>query len=177
MNHNFHKESPSIIKKSVEFQHAIRFGAFSFFFPPLSDMVSYTSAWYRLLPTGKVRLKPFLMERQPSILLIDFLNKNLPLPEVDRQTVPPGVNPYDVWDKYEDGVAGWVPVWYPLGDRKTMRSYGEFERAYLFEKDLTRILKVMHRWPLWGSPTQKKHAVAIAMLHLFCELAGLIEKV
>jgi hypothetical protein len=118
-----------------------------------------------------------LMERKPSVLLVDFLNPDLPLPPIDWETVPPGVNPAEVWDKYEDGIAGWVPIWYPFGDKKTKRAYGEFERASCFEEDLARILKVMHRWPLWGSPTQKKHAVAIALLHLFCELEGLVERV
>jgi hypothetical protein len=35
----------------------------------------------------------------------------------------------------------------------------------------------MKRWPLEGSPEGKKQAVAIALLHLFCEVMDLIEKV
>jgi len=118
-----------------------------------------------------------LMDRKPSFLLHEFLDAAIPLPVLDWETVPLGVDPTEVWNTCEDGVAGWVPVWYPVEDQKTKRSYGEFERAWLFEEDITRILNVMHRWPLWGSRKQKKQAVAVAMLHLFCETAGLVEKV
>jgi hypothetical protein len=57
------------------------------------------------------------------------------------------------------------------------RAYAEFERAHYFEADLERILKAMKRWPFAGSPEEKKQAVAIALLHLFCECMDLIEKV
>ena len=74
-------------------------------------------------------------------------------------------------------MAGWVPVWYPFGDQKSRRAFSEFERAYFFEKDLERVLQTMHRLPLWGSSSQRKHAVGIALLHLFCEVMDLVEKV
>ena len=113
------------------------------------------------------------MIRKPNPLLIEFLDKNIPLPSIDWETVPPGVNPMDAWEMYDETVEGWVPVWFPTGDRNTGRSYGEFERAMLFNDSLERILKAMKRWPLWGSPRQKKHAAAFALLQLFCETKSL----
>jgi hypothetical protein len=117
------------------------------------------------------------MARRPNPLLKELLDPRLPLPTIDWDTVPAGVNPSEVWDGYDDGVDGWVPVWYPLGDQKTGISYGEFERSYYFNEDLERILRAMNRWPLWGSPTQKKHAVAIALLQLFCEVMDLCPRI
>lgn len=117
------------------------------------------------------------MIRKPNPLLIDFLDKDLPLPEIHWETVPPGVNPADAWEMYDETVDGCVPVWFPTTDRKTGRSYGEFERGILFNDSLERILRAMNRWPLWGSPTQKKHAVAFALLQLFCETRNLCPRV
>ncbi|MFC1856675.1 hypothetical protein ACFL9U_01450 [Thermodesulfobacteriota bacterium] len=117
------------------------------------------------------------MSRRPNPLLKDFFDKSISFPAIDWETVPPGVNPWDVWEGYDESVEGWVPVWYPIGNPKIGRSYGEFERAFFFNSDLERILKVMNRWPLWGSPKQKKHTAAIALLHLFCEVMGLVAKV
>lgn len=117
------------------------------------------------------------MIRKPNPLLVDFLDKNLSLPDINWETVPLGVNPTDAWEMYDETVEGWVPVWFPTVDPKTGRSYGEFERALLFNEDLERILKAMNRWPLWGSPTQKKHSVAFALLQLFCEARSLCPRV
>ena len=117
------------------------------------------------------------MARKPNPLLKELLDPSLTLPTIHWETVPAGVNPYEVWDGYDECVDGWVPVWYPLGDQKTGISYGEFERSYWFNEDLERILRAMNRWPLWGSPTQRKHAVAIALLHLFCEVMGLCPRI
>ncbi|MGB2689958.1 MAG: hypothetical protein WBC36_13330, partial [Desulfobacterales bacterium] len=61
----------------------------------------------------------------------------------------------------------------PTINRGTGRSYEEFERAILFNDGLERILKAMNRWPLWGSPIQRKHAVAFVLLQLFCETRAL----
>ncbi|MCG6974064.1 MAG: hypothetical protein LJE66_13045 [Desulfobacterales bacterium] len=113
------------------------------------------------------------MIRKPNPLLIEFLDKNIPLPSIDWETVPLGVNPMDAWEMYDETVEGWVPVWFPTIDRNSGRSYGEFERAQLFNDDLERILKAMNRWPLWGSPQQKKYAAAFALLQLFCETKAL----
>jgi hypothetical protein len=113
------------------------------------------------------------MSRRPNPLLEDFLDKDLPLPALHWETIPPGVNPWFVWECYDECIEGWVPIWFPAHESVSGRSYGEFERAHLFNENLERILKTMHRWPLWGSPTQKKHSVAIALLQLFCEVAGL----
>ena len=110
------------------------------------------------------------MLRKPNPLMIDFLDESLPLPTVDWETVPPGVKPHDVWKSYDTSVVGWVPVWYPTADPHCSVPYGEFQRSCLFNDSLERILKTMHRWPLWGSSTQKKHAVAFALLQLFCEV-------
>jgi hypothetical protein len=110
------------------------------------------------------------MVRKPNPLLKEFLDKSLSLPTIHWETVPPGVNPWNVWDGYDECVDGWVPVWYPYDDPETRRPWGEFERAYFFNQDLERILGAMHRWPLWGSPIRKKHTVAIALLQLFCEV-------
>jgi hypothetical protein len=117
------------------------------------------------------------MARKPNPLLEDFLDKSLPLPTLAWETVPRGVNPWLVWEAYDECIEGWVPVWFPTHDHVTGRSYREFERAALFNEGLERVLKAMHRWPLWGSPMQKKHAVAIALLQLFCEVAGLCARV
>ena len=117
------------------------------------------------------------MGRKPNPLLNEFLDKNIPLPPIDWETVPPGVNPSDAWDAQDENVEGWVPVWFPTADFKSGISYGEFERAYFFNQNLERILKAMHRWPLWGSPVQKKQAVAYALLQLFCEVRILCPKV
>lgn len=117
------------------------------------------------------------MGRRPNPLLKEFLDHDLSFPPIHWETVPPGVKPWEVWEGYDEGVEGWVPVWYPIGDPVTGKSYREFERAYFFNEDLERILRAMHRWPLWGSPKQKKHAVAIALLHLFCEVMGLCLRV
>ena len=117
------------------------------------------------------------MARKPNALMKEFLNPSLTLPTIDWETVPVGVNPYEVWGGYDECVDGWVPVWYPIGDQTTGISYGEFERSYYYDRDLERILTAMNRWPLWGSPTQKKHAVAIALLHLFCEVTGLCPRI
>ena len=117
------------------------------------------------------------MARKPNPLLKEFLDEKLPLPEIDWQTVPFGVNPADAWEMFDENVEGWVPVWYPIGDLATGTSFNEFERTYFFDKDLERILKAMHRWPLWGKPTQKKQAVAFALLQLYCEVNRLCAKV
>ena len=117
------------------------------------------------------------MARKPNPLLNEFLDKSLPLPKINWETVPPGVNPADAWETYDETVEGWVPIWFPSGDPKTGRSYSEFERAYLFNDNLERILRAMNRWPFWGSPTSKKQAVAFALLQLFCEVNALCPKV
>lgn len=103
------------------------------------------------------------MSRKPNSLLTEFLDKSIPLPTIDWETVPPGVKPVDAWEAYDEGVGGWVPIWFPSIDHKTGKSYDEFKRAFLFNEGLERILKLMNRWPLWGSPTQKKKR-----LHLPC---------
>ena len=115
--------------------------------------------------------------RKPNPLLHEFLDQTLSLPEIDWQTVPFGVNPADAWEMFDENVEGWVPIWFPVGDLGSGRSFGEFERAYYFNADLERILKVMRRWPLWGTPVQKKHAIAFALLQLYCEASMLCPKV
>jgi len=117
------------------------------------------------------------MTKNPNSLLNEFLDKNIDMPEINWETVPPDVNPSDAWDLYDETVEGWVPVWFPVSGPGGGRSYGEFERAYLFNENLERILKAMKRWPLWGSPSQKKHAVAVALLQLYCETRGRCPKV
>jgi hypothetical protein len=117
------------------------------------------------------------MARKPNPLLEEFLDENLPLPEIDWQTVPFGVNPADAWEMFDENVEGWVPVWFPTGDLRSGKSFGEFERAYFFNADLERILRGMRRWPLWGAPLQKKHAIAFALLQLYCEVHGRCPKV
>lgn len=108
--------------------------------------------------------------RKPSPLLQEFLDQSIPLPGVDWETIPPGVTPAKAWESFEENVAGWVPVWFPTHEPCSGRSYGEFERAFLFEEGLKRILKYMHRWPLWGSAREKKRAVALALLQLCSEI-------
>jgi hypothetical protein len=110
------------------------------------------------------------MAKKPNPLLLEFLDQSLPLPEIHWETVPPGVDPSDAWKAYDENVEGWVFVWFPTNDPKTGRSYEEFERACLFNDNLERILKAMHRWPLWGSSTYRKHAVSFALLQLYCEV-------
>lgn len=117
------------------------------------------------------------MPRKPNPLLNEFLDKSIDMPEIDWETVPPDVNPADAWDMYDETVEGWVPVWFPTFGPGGGRSYGEFERAHLFNESLERILKAMKRWPLWGSPSQKKYAVAVALLQLYCEIRGRCPKV
>jgi hypothetical protein len=117
------------------------------------------------------------MARRPNPLLEEFFDPGLPLPTIHWETVPPGVNPYEVWDGYDECVDGWAPIWYPSCNPKTRISYGEFERSYYFNDDLERILRAIHRWPLWGSPVQKKHAAAVALLQLFCEVMDLCPRV
>jgi hypothetical protein len=117
------------------------------------------------------------MPRKCNPLLEDFLDSSLSFPELHWETVPLEVDPFAVWEGYDEGVEGWAPVWFPSHDPVSGRSYGEFERASLFDRDLKRILRAMHRWPLWGTPTQKKHAVAIALLQLYCEILNVCERV
>ena len=117
------------------------------------------------------------MARKPNSFLEKFLGAGLSLATLHWETVPPAVNPQEVWNGYDEGVHRWVPVWYPSGDPKTGRSYREFGWSYYFNEDLQRNLRAMNRWPLWGSPTQKKHAVAIALLPLFCEVTDLCPRV
>lgn len=117
------------------------------------------------------------MARNPNPLLREFLDRALPLPDLHWETVPLGVDPYQVWEGYDEGTEGWVPIWFPCFDPVSGRSYGEFERADYFNRELIRVLSGMHRWPLWGSDKQKKHAIAIALLHLYCELMNLCEKI
>ena len=117
------------------------------------------------------------MSRKPNPLLNEFLDKSLPLPTIAWETVPPMVNPQEAWESFDENIEGWVPVWFPTGDPKRGSSYTEFERAYFFNENLERILKAMNRWPLWGSATKKKHAVAFALLQLFCEVRSYCPKV
>jgi hypothetical protein len=117
------------------------------------------------------------MSRKPNPLLKEFLDDSLPLPEIDWETVPFGVNPRDAWEMFDENIEGWVPIWFPTADLRSGLSFDEFERSYFFNEDLERILEAMHRWPLWGTPTQKKHAVAIALLHLYCEVNRFCPKV
>ena len=117
------------------------------------------------------------MGRRPNPLLTEFLDESIPLPEVDWETLPAGVVPGLVWTALDENVEGWVPVWFPVGDFGSGKTYGEFERAYWFNDDLERVLKAMKRWPLSGTKVEKKHAVAIALLHLFCEVSLFCPKV
>lgn len=117
------------------------------------------------------------MARKPNPLLLDFLDKTIDLPEVDWETVPAGVNPEVVWEGYDEGVEGWVPVWFPTFDTVSGKSYGEFERASLFNEELERILIAMHRWPPWGSTLHKKHTMAFVLLQLYCELMQLCPRI
>ncbi len=110
------------------------------------------------------------MSRRPDPLLEEFLDPTLTLPEICWDTVPFHVDPYAVWDSFEENVEGWVPAWYPVRDPVTGRSYGEFERAWYFHEHLVRTLRIMHRWPLWGTRTHKKHAVAIALIQMYCDV-------
>lgn len=126
---------------------------------------------------GLMRTGRKTMGRKPNPLLCEFLDQDLSLPKIHWETVPPGVNPTDVWDGFDECVEGWVPIWFPTVDFRSGRSYGEFERAYLFNEDLERILRAMNRWPLWGTSTQKKHAVAFALLQLYCEVRSLCPRV
>ena len=64
-----------------------------------------------------------------------------------------------------------------IGSRALQIAMGAPFLIKLSNDDLERILKAMHRWPLWGNPAQKKEAVAIALLHLYCEVHGLCAKV
>jgi hypothetical protein len=117
------------------------------------------------------------MAKKPNPLLSELLNKNIDMPEINWETVPPDINPADAWNMYDETVEGWVPIWFPTFSPGGGRSYEEFERAYLFNENLERILKAMKRWPVWGSPSQKKHAVAVALLHLYCETRGRCPKI
>jgi hypothetical protein len=117
------------------------------------------------------------MLRRPNPLLKEFLNKSIPFPEIHWETVPPDVNPWDVWNGYDDTVEGWVPIWFPDVDIVNGRSYGEFERSCLFNDELERILRAMHRWPLWGNENQKKETVAYALLQMYCEVRGYCSKI
>ncbi len=117
------------------------------------------------------------MPRQPNPLLTEFLDPSIPLPNLDWETIPSGVNPEEVWVGLDECVEGWVPVWFPSYDEVAGRSFSEFERSWLFNDDLERILSAMHKFPLWGSPKQKKHAAAIALLQLYCELKQLSPRV
>ena len=114
------------------------------------------------------------MIRKPNPLLIEFLDKDLPLPSVHWETVPPGVNLSDVWDAYDENIQGWVFAWFPTGDPRTGVAYGEFERACLFNDNLERILKVMHRWPLWGSPASPGCSQLRWTCHRGCKEAKLL---
>lgn len=117
------------------------------------------------------------MARQPNPLLAEFLDPSIPLPDLAWETIPSGVNPEEAWEGYDECVEGWVPIWFPSHDIVTGRSYTEFERSWLFNDDLERILCAMHRFPLWGSPKQRKHAAAIALLQLYCEMKQLSPRV
>ena len=70
------------------------------------------------------------MARKPNPLLLEFLDQDLPLPEINWETVPFGVNPRDAWEMFDENVEGWVPIWFPTGDLCSGKSFGEFERAY-----------------------------------------------
>ncbi len=109
--------------------------------------------------------------RSPDPLLEDFLDPDIPLPEICWETVPHNINPYFVWEAYDENVQGWVFVWYPVRDPVTGRSFGEFERAQYFHEDLKRVLFQMGKWPLWGSRRHRKKIVAFALLQLFAEVA------
>jgi hypothetical protein len=71
------------------------------------------------------------MARKPNPLLEEFLDENITLPEIDWETVPSEVNPYDAWEMFDENVEGWVPVWFPVGDPKSGKSFKEFERLCL----------------------------------------------
>jgi len=110
-------------------------------------------------------------------LLEEFLDRDIPLPEIHWETMPPGVDPFAVWEAYDERAEGWTPFWFPTADPENGRPYSESERASLFDKDLERILSAMRKWPLSGSGKSKKHAVAIALLQLYCEINNLSERV
>ena len=71
------------------------------------------------------------MSRKPNSLLTEFLDKSIPLPTIDWETVPPGVKIADAWEAYDEGVEGWVPIWFPSIDHKTGKSYFFYLGAFL----------------------------------------------
>ncbi len=50
------------------------------------------------------------MSRKPNSLLTEFLDKSIPQPTLDWETVPPGMKPADAWEAYDEGVEGWGPI-------------------------------------------------------------------
>jgi hypothetical protein len=116
------------------------------------------------------------MIRKPNPLLIEFLDKDLPLPSVHWETVPPGVSLSDVWDAYDENVHGWVFAWFPTGDPRTGISYEEFERACLFNDNLERILKAMHRWPLWELRFRKNIRLHLRYCNCFVKQGACVPK-
>ena len=72
------------------------------------------------------------MIRKSDPLLKEFLDKSIPL-----TTIRCPQESWEVWDGYDEGIEGWVLVWYPIGDSKTGNSYCEFARAYWFKRSGT----------------------------------------
>ena len=48
-----------------------------------------------------IEFKETEMSRKPNPLLNDFLDKGLSLPKIHWETVPPGVNPADAWEAFD----------------------------------------------------------------------------
>ena len=79
------------------------------------------------------------MIRKPNPLIIEFLDKDLPLPSVHWETVPPGVNLSDVWDAYDENIQAWDFERFPTGDPRTGVAYGDNELAFMIKENLERI--------------------------------------
>ena len=106
---------------------------------------------------------------QPDPLLREFLRDELPLPDVKARSGPYLPDTTKAWEDFNPNLYGdWVPGWFPRRDSEANLLSKE-RRAQEFHDELLKHLGLSSGSPLSGNDSEKKRAVALALLSMLYE--------
>jgi len=106
---------------------------------------------------------------QPDPLLKEFLRDDLPLPDVEERSGPHLPDKTKAWEDFNPNLYGdWTPGWFPRQDSEGNRLSKE-QRAQEFHEQLRKHLGLSSGSPLNGNDSEKKRAVALALLLMLYE--------